>query len=514
MTQAFLAAAYSRRPAPKEYDPAWINVELARVAKSMPSYVIRRVTANTTLQINDGMVVGDATAGAFTITLPSPSLGSGQPVTIKKSDTSVNAITIGGTVDGVLNRTLSVQNDSIIIQSDGSTWFRPTLTASGSASAFTSITVTATSSTPNLITFPNTYSDASWTRNSVTVTSATVTSPVGTPTAALLTGGATDAYIAHAVPWTTNGLKEIAIYVSQGTLAQHELTIYDNTAAAFLGVLNIQWTAGVPAVSATSGTLTNLVAAPYPGGWYRCSCTMAGVLSAHSYSMLFYTNHRGAGSAGTVNVWGATAYDSPTASAATAVTVTGASYFYGPVTITGTITTSGLTASLPVFTNATNQLTTNAITGSGSVVMSASPTFTGTPVVPELRYTTSIWGSTALATPSAFGSTIGTLFTSTVSGATIMGYGTTGDVTLKNRAGTDAVIVTANTVNVQLKGTATVTGAFGCNGTTAQTAYASGGALAAYTTGAFGLDSDAHMNALYTLVVNMRAALVANGILS
>ncbi len=62
--------------------------------------------------------------------------------------------------------------------------------------------------------------------------------------------------------------------------------------------------------------------------------------------------------------------------------------------------------------------------------------------------------------------------------------------------------------------TITATGAFGCNAATAQTAAASGGALASYSTGAFGLDSDANMHALYTLVVNMRAALVANGILS
>jgi hypothetical protein len=59
-----------------------------------------------------------------------------------------------------------------------------------------------------------------------------------------------------------------------------------------------------------------------------------------------------------------------------------------------------------------------------------------------------------------------------------------------------------------------VTGAFGCNAQAVQTAYASGGALAGYVTGAFGLDSDAHMQALFDLVVKIRAALVANGILS
>jgi len=59
-----------------------------------------------------------------------------------------------------------------------------------------------------------------------------------------------------------------------------------------------------------------------------------------------------------------------------------------------------------------------------------------------------------------------------------------------------------------------VAAGFGCNTKTAQAAYASGGALSAYSTGAYGLDSDANMTALYNLVVAMRAALVANGILS
>lgn len=57
-------------------------------------------------------------------------------------------------------------------------------------------------------------------------------------------------------------------------------------------------------------------------------------------------------------------------------------------------------------------------------------------------------------------------------------------------------------------------GAFGCNAATPQTAAASGGALAAYVTGVFGLDTGAHMLALYNQVVAIRAALVANGIMS
>jgi len=65
-----------------------------------------------------------------------------------------------------------------------------------------------------------------------------------------------------------------------------------------------------------------------------------------------------------------------------------------------------------------------------------------------------------------------------------------------------------------VNGALTAAAAFGCNGATAQTAYASGGALAGYVTGAFGLDSDAHMKALFDLVVAIRAALVADGVMS
>jgi hypothetical protein len=68
--------------------------------------------------------------------------------------------------------------------------------------------------------------------------------------------------------------------------------------------------------------------------------------------------------------------------------------------------------------------------------------------------------------------------------------------------------------NLLVDGTSTITGAFGCNAAVAQTAYASGGALAAYATGAFGLNSDANMSALHAMVVKIRAALVANGIMS
>jgi hypothetical protein len=48
------------------------------------------------------------------------------------------------------------------------------------------------------------------------------------------------------------------------------------------------------------------------------------------------------------------------------------------LTVADVVTLTGLTASRPVFTNASKELVSNAMTGTGNVVMSDSPTLTGT----------------------------------------------------------------------------------------------------------------------------------------
>jgi hypothetical protein len=67
--------------------------------------------------------------------------------------------------------------------------------------------------------------------------------------------------------------------------------------------------------------------------------------------------------------------------------------------------------------------------------------------------------------------------------------------------------------NLLVDGTIKSVGAFGCNNATPQTPYASGGANGA-SGGAYGYDSAANAYGLVTLVNNIRAALVANGIMS
>ena len=76
------------------------------------------------------------------------------------------------------------------------------------------------------------------------------------------------------------------------------------------------------------------------------------------------------------------------------------------------------------------------------------------------------------------------------------------------------LLITRSTGLAAFGGALTTQGGFACNGLGAQTAYASGSALAGYGAGANGLDSGGAMSALHALVVSMRAALVANGIMS
>lgn len=88
------------------------------------------------------------------------------------------------------------------------------------------------------------------------------------------------------------------------------------------------------------------------------------------------------------------------------------------------------------------------------------------------------------------------------------------EVVLIGRNASDLVSIDPDGYGIVTGSALKVSGAFGCNAATAQTAYASGGALAAYAAGANGLDSGANMSALHAMVVSIRAALVANGIMS
>ena len=99
---------------------AWVtvvDVETKTVATKTTTY---------TVAVTDDIVFVDSSGGAFTVTLFTAVGNSGKIITIKKTESSVNIVTIEGdgseTIDGNLNRKLATNNETIKLVSDGTNW--------------------------------------------------------------------------------------------------------------------------------------------------------------------------------------------------------------------------------------------------------------------------------------------------------------------------------------------------------------------------------------------------------
>jgi len=87
---------------------------------------IRNVTSQSAdYTASDGdIVLADASGGAITITLPSPSAGA--KVEVKKTDSSANAVTVdggGNNIDSSGSFDITTQYESYTMVSDGSNWY-------------------------------------------------------------------------------------------------------------------------------------------------------------------------------------------------------------------------------------------------------------------------------------------------------------------------------------------------------------------------------------------------------
>ena len=87
----------------------------------------RKKTAAYTAVVSDGVILCDASAGAFTVTLPAVAGNADLYYTIKKIDSSANAVTVDGagaeTIDGGTTAVLANQYHSITIVCDGVEWW-------------------------------------------------------------------------------------------------------------------------------------------------------------------------------------------------------------------------------------------------------------------------------------------------------------------------------------------------------------------------------------------------------
>ena len=97
------------------------------IAGGAPLAISAKTTTHQALG-TDTVLLGDATGGAFTITLPAVAdVSTGKVLHIKKTDSSANAVTVDGsgaeTIDDSLTAVLSMQYDAIMVVSDGSEWW-------------------------------------------------------------------------------------------------------------------------------------------------------------------------------------------------------------------------------------------------------------------------------------------------------------------------------------------------------------------------------------------------------
>jgi hypothetical protein len=85
--------------------------------------LVSKVAAYTLVPADD-VVLADATSGAYSVTLLAASrVVAGRTKTIKKTDSSGNAVTVVGTIDGATNYTLASQNKYVVVVSDGTSWY-------------------------------------------------------------------------------------------------------------------------------------------------------------------------------------------------------------------------------------------------------------------------------------------------------------------------------------------------------------------------------------------------------
>ena len=138
---------------------------------------------------------------------------------------------------------------------------------------------------------------------------------------------------------------------------------------------------------------------------------------------------------------------------------------------------------LVIATSAT-QLGRVADVAVGQVLVSGgvatAPAYSDSPSITALTYTTNLKSTTAFATPAALTATQATAFASTVSGASLMGFGTTNDVSLMNRAGTVVLGIGPNTTTVNMTGSMTATTGTFTNNALALGVAASTGTVSVY----------------------------------
>jgi hypothetical protein len=123
-------------------DLAWkmyVNSRWEKLLGSRATY--RALTSNTTLTENDEFVFGNASGGAFTITLPSAVTFTRKVYQITRTDNTpsiaLSITSTSGTVGGKATYKLMTQDESLFVISDGTNWLLVEHGVSSKAQAWT-----------------------------------------------------------------------------------------------------------------------------------------------------------------------------------------------------------------------------------------------------------------------------------------------------------------------------------------------------------------------------------------
>lgn len=87
------------------------------------SLPLKTVSENYTITTVDYTILCNASAAAFSVSLPAPSSVINKILNIKKIGTDSNAVTVSGTVDGSANPSLTASMESITIQANAAGWW-------------------------------------------------------------------------------------------------------------------------------------------------------------------------------------------------------------------------------------------------------------------------------------------------------------------------------------------------------------------------------------------------------
>ena len=128
----------------------------------------------------------------------------------------------------------------------------------------------------NLLLRSEEFDDAAWTPLSVpaAVTANNAIAPNGTLTADLITGVSAAAdQLQQVVTLLNSTVYTYSIYIKQNTTLLTRIGLFNATASAWMGAVDIAWVAGVPSTSSTIGSPSSISYVAANNGWYRCSFT-------------------------------------------------------------------------------------------------------------------------------------------------------------------------------------------------------------------------------------------------